>query len=529
MSIAGERTMTESNQPAPPVPADKKDEAAEIFSVSQDKDGQFHFSRRDFLVFGMAAGGALLAKGLCPRFVQGSAASNPQLAGMVPLPAVPLHAGPSAESEVLDTLQMNDIVLLLADHPETGWLEAGTRSGKQGWLKRAFVDFSRAIRRKEPKFTSAVTGPRKVAQGKVTARLVKNPSGRQSLTGSSVACGNPLLNGDFESGHVNWVEESSRGANSIITNAWSTPYAGSYVARFGNGDYVTDKLTQTVHLPADLEDTQLLDFRLQSTTEETSTSSPYDWFVFRLLDGDGFVIMDDLTITDSTETYPDWAHVGIQMTGMAALADQDIQIQFEGHTDYSNISNFVIDSLIFNLNCTEVQELEYIFLPIVIRQEACTCDTAPCSCNSTPCSCDTTPCSCDTAPCSCNTNPCSTNTTCPGNSICPPVESCPLYTPPCYGNSVCPPVNDCPLYVVPCYGNSVCPPVSNCPLYNPCTCNLNPCSCNTLPCSCNAFPCSCNTLCTCNIAPCSCNAIPTICTCNVFPCSCNALPVCSIT
>ena len=105
-------------------------------------------------MLGMAAGGALLVKGVCPRFGEGTSVtrSQPVQAGMVPLPKVYLHARPSIDSDILDTLQQDDLVLLITDHVDLGWVKVATHSGKQGWLKRAFVDFSHAITSSSPNF-----------------------------------------------------------------------------------------------------------------------------------------------------------------------------------------------------------------------------------------------------------------------------------------------------------------------------------------------------------------------------------------
>ena len=119
--------MTErSNQPENP-PAGN--EPPEVYSVSQDKDGSFHFTRRGFLTFGAAIGGTLLLRGLCPRFGANSASSEPVQAGMMPLTRVTIHTSPSITSNIADTLQQNDFVRLISDHPDLGWAEVATQSG----------------------------------------------------------------------------------------------------------------------------------------------------------------------------------------------------------------------------------------------------------------------------------------------------------------------------------------------------------------------------------------------------------------
>jgi hypothetical protein len=499
------------NQPSQ-TPPEEENEHAEIFSVSQDQDGSLHFSRRDFLYFGMAVGGALLLKGVCPRFGAGPASKTtpPIQAGMMSLPKVYLHARPSIDSNIVDTLQPNDMVLLIGDHPDLGWMEVATRADQHGWLNRRFVDFSRA-------FTS-------------DARDFNFSSPLQS-------CGDAIQNGDFEAGPISWVEESSHG---IITNAWPDPYQGSWVALLGGVDDAQDKLTQLFHLPADVDDLQTLEFYLKVTTEET-VSFVFDTLVMRFLDASGTPISDDIAIADNN-TPMDWSYQSIQLSGLSNFADQDIQIQFEGMTDVSLITNFVIDSISLNLTCGTITPtptntstptitptstntstptitltptntptqtktptatptktptetpaaVYYVYLPIIVNGGA-----APTPTN-TPTEIPTsTPCPSYVNPCTCNLNPCSCNSYPNG----PTATFCNCHYGPCRCNS---------------YPTGPTATFCSCNAF-PCTCNSNPCSCNAYPCVCNAFPCTCNSNpCSCNIAPCSCNAFP--CTCNSYPC-----------
>jgi hypothetical protein len=434
------------NQP-PQIPPEEENEHAEVYSVSQDQDGSLHFSRRDFLYFALAVGGTLLVKGVCPRFgaSPASTTTQPVQAGMNPLPGVYLHAKPSIDSNIVDTLHPDDIVLLIGDHADLGWVEVATRAGQRGWLNRRFVDFSRA-------FTSA--------------------SRDFGFSGQLTSCGQTIQNGDFEAGPVSWVEEGSS-----ITNTWPDPYQGSWVAWLGGYDYAQDKLTQPFHVPADVQDVQTLEFYLKVTTEETG-SSVYDTLVVRFLDAGGTPICTDIKIADNT-TPMDWLPMSIQFHGFNSFADQDIQIQFEGDTDDLNITNFVIDSVSLNLTCgapthtptktptktptltpsmtptktptltptqTSTPAPRYIYLPIVL--------------NGFP------------------PTPTNTPTEIPTPTETPTETPCPSYT-------------------------------CGCVAYHPCTCNTMPCDCDTLchcaiyPCPCNTLP-----YCNCNIYPCSCNAYP---------------------
>ena len=164
------------------------------------------------------------------------------------------------------------------------------------------------------------------------------------------ACGEVIQNGDFEAGHVTWVEDGSHG---IIANTWATPYQGAWVAILGGVDYALDKLTQLFHVPADVQNVQTLAFYLKVTTTETSSDSVYDSLILRFLDASGTPISTDIPIADN-RTPKDWSRTTVQLTGFSSLADQDVQIQFEGKTDSTSITNFVIDSISLNLACGAV-------------------------------------------------------------------------------------------------------------------------------------------------------------------------------
>jgi hypothetical protein len=139
--------MAKQHSPSSPTPQRSDDETAEVFSVSQEEDGSLHFSRKDFIALGLAVGGGLLVKGLCPRFGTGTTSpdSQPVQAGLAPALKVYVHAKPRIDSNILETLKQKDIVRLIADHPDLDWVEVGTQAGRQGWLKRDNLDFSRPL------------------------------------------------------------------------------------------------------------------------------------------------------------------------------------------------------------------------------------------------------------------------------------------------------------------------------------------------------------------------------------------------
>jgi uncharacterized protein YgiM (DUF1202 family) len=394
--------MTEqSNQPQNPPTGN---EQPEVYSVSQDKDGSFQFTRRGFLYISAAIGGTLLVRGVCQRFGAGLAPSEAIQAGMSPLSSVYIHTAPSIASNIAATLQQNDLVRLVSDHPDLGWVEVATRSGQHGWVKRSFVDFSRAIKSSSPNFdlsstpTPAPTQTASPPTFSVQLHGGDNNPKKALAAGPAQPCGEVIQNGDFEAGSVSWVQEST---GDIIRSDWPDPYQGSWVAWFGGPD-ASERLTQLFHVPADVQDAQKFEFYVKVTSEETSDQVS-DRFSLRFLDAGGKPLCPDILIATNT-TKTDWMRISIDLTGVSEHADRDMQIQFVCVTDSINNTSFVIDSVSLDLICET--STYYVYLPVIVRAPTHTPTQTPTSTptpSATPCP-SHTPCTCDSyVPCTCNT------------------------------------------------------------------------------------------------------------------------------
>jgi uncharacterized protein YgiM (DUF1202 family) len=374
-----------------------------VYSVSQDKDGSFHFTRRDLLYVSAAIGGTLLLRGVCPRFGAKSAHSGPVQSGMSSLPKVYLHTGPSIASNIADTLQHNDFVRLISDHPDLGWVEVATRGGQQGWVKRSSVDFSRAIKSSSPSFdlsSAPAPTPTQTEQPRplsLQLHVGDRPPKRAVEAGKPYPCGDVIQNGDFEAGSDSWLEEST---GEIIRNDWSDPYQGSWVAWFGGLDTV-EKLRQLFVVPDDVQDAQTLEFYIQVTTEETSDQR-LDTLLLGFITEGGSQLGPTVLVADNI-TPTDWVRISIDVSGMAEHAGESMALLFEAHFDPANITHFVIDSVSLDMMCEE--PVYYAYLPIVVREPTPT-HTPTATPTSTP-----TP----------------SPTPCPSYSACPSHKPCPSY------------------------------------------------------------------------------------------------------
>jgi len=364
--------MTEQSNHAQNPKAEK--ENPEIYSIDQDEEGKIHFSRKDFLYLGAAVGGALLVRGVCPRFGTRSSPGAPAQAGMLPLTKVSVHTEPSIASNIADTLQNNDMVRLINDHPDLGWTEVATQRVQHGWVKRSYIDFSRAVESSSPNFDinrSLTMSPTAVPTKSFSVQLqggVDHPN-QVSAPDQIHACGEVIQNGNFESGNVIWVEQTT--GDYIITDQWADPYQGSYVAWMG-GLSATERLTQLFHVPAYAQDAQKLEFYLKVTSAD-----PYiqrdDVFYLRFLDGAGNPVSTNIFIADNTDKGAAWNYIYVDITGMQSFADQDLQIQFVDVLDDTYITNFVIDAVSLNMVCDPTptpKPVYYVYLPILIKPVA---------------------------------------------------------------------------------------------------------------------------------------------------------------
>jgi len=390
----------QSKQPQNP-PAG--DEQPEVYSLSQDKDGSFRFSRREIFALGAAVGGALVIKGVCPRFAARSGAGELAQAGMLPLPRVPIHTEPSIASNIAATLQHDDLVRLVSDNSDLSWVEVATQSGQRGWVERGSLDFSQAIASNSPNFDlDSTPGPaptEEVPQLTCSARSIEadNEPNEPLAAGELPYSVQLIRNRSFESGKDGeWAEYTT---GSIISQVVGT-YHGDWAAWFG-GDNAQERLTQLFRVPPLVEDAQQLTFYLYVLTTDGGVAD--DVFNMRFLNAAGNPFpASELTIADNNWPAGRYKWT-IDITGLRGVADQDIRLQFECINDSSLNTSFYLD--LVSLNVTYGT---YVYLPLVVRQPLATPTPIPC----------TSYCGSDSCPSYCSSDSCS--------SYCSS-DSCPSY------------------------------------------------------------------------------------------------------
>lgn len=249
-------------------------------------------------------------------------------------------------------------------------------AGAAGWLPLPDVRQPRAARTPDgipptetpakptPSWTSSNIAPTSGSLDRVPSWPTDTPApARESSPAIPVIatlppCGEAIQNGDFQQRHVHWQEQSG-GGYPIITDQWSDPPQGSWVAWFGGYNNANERLTQQFHVPNNAQDGQTLTFYLYVETEERYGT--WDFFVLRFLDAAGNRIPKDVPVADNTLAPLTWTLQMINLTGFSKYRGQDVYIQFEGTTDSSQITNFVICEVSIVFTCGQEAVVSPVF------------------------------------------------------------------------------------------------------------------------------------------------------------------------
>ena len=152
--------------------------------------------------------------------------------------------------------------------------------------------------------------------------------------------GQLITNGDFSTGDATgWKVGRSNGPDPIVQ-----PYAGyEYGAWMGRYNSNQDQMYQFA-CPATPADYASFSFRWWMSTEETSTTTDYDFLYVRIRDANGNLLQTLKTITNRSPEGDPWHY---EFFDLRAYAGQTIRISFEATTDGSLRTNFWIDEVSF--------------------------------------------------------------------------------------------------------------------------------------------------------------------------------------
>jgi hypothetical protein len=143
-----------------------------------------------------------------------------------------------------------------------------------------------------------------------------------------------LQNGDFEQGHVAWAEESASGFPLIYSDGFSIPpRSGQYVAWLGGADNDTNRLAQTITLPASGD--SYLHYYYQVDSREANCSLD----VAQVLVEGTVVAQHPMCFTNNSS---EWIKGALDLRGYAG---QSVTVTFTMTTDESVVSNLFVDDV----------------------------------------------------------------------------------------------------------------------------------------------------------------------------------------
>ena len=140
-----------------------------------------------------------------------------------------------------------------------------------------------------------------------------------------------IVNGDFESGGTGWTESA---AGLIGTNL---PHGGSYSAWLGGADVASERVSQTITVPAD----GTLRYHWQMTTTDTS-GRPHDYLRVRVYSGTSGALLRTVRTWSNRHAANAWSSDSVNL---AAYGGRTVQISFEATTDSTLPTSFYVDDV----------------------------------------------------------------------------------------------------------------------------------------------------------------------------------------
>jgi subtilisin family serine protease len=140
-----------------------------------------------------------------------------------------------------------------------------------------------------------------------------------------------VVNGDFESGATGWTESP---AGLITTNL---PHGGSYSAWLGGANVASEKISQTITVPAN----GTLRYHWQMTTSETSGSA-HDYLRVRVYSGSSGALLRTVRTWNNKHAKNVWSSDSVDL---GAYSGRMVQISFEATTDNTLPTSFYIDNV----------------------------------------------------------------------------------------------------------------------------------------------------------------------------------------
>lgn len=162
--------------------------------------------------------------------------------------------------------------------------------------------------------------------------------------------GQQLINNrGFEEGGIRWIEETQP-YYSVITNlSLPTPaHNGTWAAWFGGRNNAVERIYQSFSVLPGTTGVNL-SYYFWMRTDETSPGA-YDKFRVRLRDSNDYLLQEIDYWDDNSSEYL-WLSRSIIISNLSAYQGQTLRISFEGTTDSSLVTDFLLDDISFTALC----------------------------------------------------------------------------------------------------------------------------------------------------------------------------------
>lgn len=147
-----------------------------------------------------------------------------------------------------------------------------------------------------------------------------------------------IVNGGFESSASPWV---GSGTGYFYTANGNYPHGGTGYIYFGVNNSVTGQSYQTVSIPTSATGT--LNFWLNVTSSETTTTTAYDKLFVEVRNTSGTLLATLATYSNLSKTTP--GNYSLKSFNLAAYKGQNVRIQFRSTMDSSITSTFRVDDV----------------------------------------------------------------------------------------------------------------------------------------------------------------------------------------
>lgn len=162
-----------------------------------------------------------------------------------------------------------------------------------------------------------------------------------------------MVNGGFESGSISWVEIKQPGYPIITNYLLPTPaYSGSWVAWFGGRNYATERIYQEFMVTSGMTGANLSYYIWMGTDE--SNSGAYDKLYVRLRDSNDSIIQQ-LGYLDNKASEHVWFYRSVSLPDLSARVGQALRLSFDGTTDGTLPTSFLIDNVSLTAVCNGAQ------------------------------------------------------------------------------------------------------------------------------------------------------------------------------